>query len=54
MYKENGNKSTHVVEILNLVKEKFNIKENIEITIEINPGTVDEEKLKAYKEVRNK
>ena len=36
--------------ILNKLKEKFNIKENAEITIEINPGTVTEEKLNQYKE----
>lgn len=36
--------------ILNKLKEKFNIKEDAEITIEINPGTVTEEKLNQYKE----
>ena len=46
--------SKHIIQILNLVKEKFNIKYDVEITIEINPGTVDEEKLKTYKEARNK
>lgn len=40
--------SKHIIEILKLIKEKFNIDENAEITIEINPGTVTEEKLKDY------
>lgn len=40
--------SKHIIEILKLIKEKFNIHENAEITIEINPGTVTEEKLKDY------
>lgn len=40
--------SKHIIEILKLIKEKFNIQENAEITIEINPGTVTEEKLKDY------
>lgn len=40
--------SRHIIEILKLIKEKFNIHENAEITIEINPGTVTEEKLKDY------
>lgn len=40
--------SKHIIEILKLIKEKFNIHKNSEITIEINPGTVTEEKLKDY------
>lgn len=40
--------SKHIIEILKLIKEKFNIHENAEITIEINPGTVTEKKLKDY------
>jgi len=40
--------SKNITQILELVKEKFNIKDNAEITIEINPGTVNEEKLQDY------
>lgn len=43
--------SKYIIEIINTIKENFNIKENAEITIEINPGTVDEEKLLTYKEI---
>jgi oxygen-independent coproporphyrinogen III oxidase len=43
--------SKYIVEILEAIKEKFNISKNAEITIEINPGTVTEEKLKGYYEV---
>lgn len=43
--------SKYIVEILEVIKEKFNISKNAEITIEINPGTVTEEKLKDYYEV---
>ena len=35
--------------ILKKIKEKFNVLENAEITIEINPGTVNKEKLEYYK-----
>ena len=40
--------SKYIVEILQLIKKKFNILQNAEITIEANPGTVDEQKLKDY------
>ena len=40
----------YIGEVLNKLKEKFNIKEDAEITIEINPGTVNIEKLTKYKE----
>ena len=43
--------SKYTVEILEAIKEKFNISKNAEITIEINTGTVTEEKLKDYYEV---
>lgn len=42
--------SKYIKEILELVKSRFKIKEEAEITIEVNPGTVNEEKLKDYKE----
>lgn len=41
--------SKYIKEIVEIVKTKFKIKEEAEITIEVNPGTVDEEKLKDYK-----
>ena len=40
--------SKYIIDILKELKQKFNISENAEITIEINPGTVDEQKLKDY------
>lgn len=39
----------HIVGILNSLKEHFYIEKNAEITIEANPGTLNEEKLFAYK-----
>jgi len=38
-----------IVNILNTIKDKFNVLPNPEITIEINPGTVNLEKLEDYK-----
>ena len=32
------------------LRERYKISENAEITLEVNPGTIDEEKLKVYKE----
>ena len=43
--------SQYIVNIMNKIKNSFKIKENAEITIEINPGTVDKEKLFDYKKV---
>lgn len=40
--------SKNIIEILELVKEKFNVKNNAEITIEVNPGTINKEKLEDY------
>lgn len=39
-----------IEKILNYVKTHFPIYEKIEITMEVNPGTVNEEKLRRYKE----
>lgn len=36
-------------EILNEIREKFLIENNAEITIEVNPGTADRKKLRAYR-----
>ncbi len=41
--------SKHIEEILNIIKEYYTIANDAEITIEINPGTVDEDKLLTYK-----
>ena len=41
----------YIKKILNVIKNNFTIKNDVEITIEVNPGTVDEKKLKMYKEV---
>lgn len=43
--------SKYIVKILETIKKKFKLHENIEITIEINPGTVDKEKLIDYKKI---
>lgn len=40
----------YIVEILETVKENFEIKDDAEITIEVNPGTATKEKLETYKE----
>lgn len=40
-----------IKKILDVIKKKFKIDENAEITIEVNPGTVDEEKLQKYREI---
>ncbi|HSP86771.1 MAG TPA: radical SAM family heme chaperone HemW [Ignavibacteriaceae bacterium] len=38
----------YIEEIISHLKENFNVKENAEITLETNPGTVDKEKLKSF------
>jgi len=40
--------SKYIIDILKELKQKFNISKDAEITIEINPGTVDEQKLQDY------
>ncbi|MDT3695068.1 MAG: radical SAM family heme chaperone HemW [Ignavibacterium sp.] len=40
----------YIDEILNCLKSNFNIDKDAEITLETNPGTVDKEKLKAFKD----
>ena len=39
----------HMVRVMNVVKERFTLEDDAEITIECNPGTLDEEKLAAYR-----
>lgn len=41
--------SKYICQVLDEVKNKFEIDENVEITIEVNPGTVTKEKLIDYK-----
>lgn len=43
--------SEDIIKIIGAIKERFELDENYEITIEINPGTITKEKLKDYKEV---
>lgn len=41
--------SKYIYEILEIIKEYYTLTDNVEITIEVNPGTVNEEKLEQYK-----
>ena len=43
--------SSEIVDIIKYIKEKFDVLEGAEITIEVNPGTVDEKKILDYKSV---
>lgn len=43
--------SKYICRILEEIKNKFEIEEDAEITIEVNPGTVDEKKLSDYKNI---
>lgn len=43
--------SKNIEEILNTIKESFKVNINCEITIEINPGTLQKDRLKRYKEI---
>ena len=38
----------HIVEILNTIRENYRVLDDAEITIEANPGTITEDKLKTY------
>lgn len=40
---------TYIKEILQAIYKKWEIKNDVEITIEVNPGTITKEKLEAYK-----
>ena len=40
--------SAYIVQIVNIIKENYNIQEKAEITIEVNPGTVTLRKLQDY------
>lgn len=41
--------SKHILQIMDCIKENYLVAEDVEVTIEINPGTVNEEKLITYK-----
>ena len=41
----------YIGEIINSLKDNYNISDNVEITIETNPGTVNKEKLKSFREI---
>lgn len=41
--------SRYISQILSEIKESYNIADDVEITIEINPGTINKEKLTDYK-----
>ena len=43
--------SKHIVEILETIKQNYNVSNTAEITIEVNPGTATKEKLENYVEV---
>ena len=44
----------YIAQVLQCIRSKFYVSENAEITIEVNPGTVTEEKLEKYIKARNK
>lgn len=39
----------HIADILKVIRDKFDVNKDAEITIEVNPGTVDKQKLETYK-----
>ena len=41
----------YIADILNKIREKFIVTQNAEITIEVNPGTLTQEKLQEYKRI---
>ena len=41
----------YIEEIIKAIKDNYKVLKNAEITIEVNPGTVDEQKLTTYKEI---
>ncbi len=43
--------ANYIAGALRQVRKFFNLSQNPEITIELNPGTIDEEKIKTYKSV---
>lgn len=43
-------KAEHIRELLDIVREHYFLEPTAEITVEVNPGTVDEQKLSVYRE----
>lgn len=43
--------SKYIIEIIKIIKQEFEVYDDAEITIEINPGTVNEQKLIDYKNI---
>ena len=41
----------HIEQIMQVIRDNYTIQPNAEITVEVNPGTADAEKLKKYKEL---
>lgn len=41
----------YIENIINVIKLNYNVKDNVEITIEMNPGTVNEEKILIYEKI---
>ena len=42
--------SKYIVDILRVIKKNYKVTKNAEITIEVNPGTIDKKKLSDYKQ----
>ncbi|MCR5800142.1 MAG: radical SAM family heme chaperone HemW [Lachnospiraceae bacterium] len=43
-------KASYIADILDAIRQRFNVKVDAEITIECNPGSADREKLAAYRD----
>ena len=43
--------ASYIERIINTIKQKYKLYENSEITIEVNPGTINEEKIRKYKDI---
>ena len=43
--------SKFIKDIMQTIKQNFEMKENSEITIEVNPGTIDKQKIRDYKKI---
>lgn len=43
--------SSYIEKVIKTIKQNYKLSENIEITIEVNPGTINEEKIEKYKEI---
>ena len=43
--------SNYIIEIMQMIQSCFEVSKEVEVTIEVNPGTVTIEKLKQYRQV---